>query len=179
MEVRRLRADEWPHLRDLRLRALADAPEELGSSVEEEERLPDEYWQRVARGGGQRNRYVTFAGVVEGRNAGMVGGVLDADSGGFADLVALWVEPEARCRGLGRTLVESVVGWAAESGARRVRAWVNDTNGPARTVYRAAGFEPTGEAQPTPWNPDLRESLLARPLDGEGFSSRGERQPTA
>jgi hypothetical protein len=56
MEIRPVRQDEAAALRELRLRALGDAPHAYFASLESEERLPLSYWEewatqgRVARG---------------------------------------------------------------------------------------------------------------------------------
>ena len=54
MEIRRIGADEWGELRDLRLRALQDAPDAFGSTYEEESIRTDAEWMEWAadaRGG--------------------------------------------------------------------------------------------------------------------------------
>src|ERR671917_264257 len=47
--VRRIRADEGPLLRDLRLRALADAPEAFGQALQDAQAQPDAEWTQAAR----------------------------------------------------------------------------------------------------------------------------------
>ena len=42
--IRRLRAEEWPEYRAIRLRALADAPDAFGSTHAVEQPKPDQYW---------------------------------------------------------------------------------------------------------------------------------------
>jgi hypothetical protein len=45
MAIRVVQDEEWKKARDLRLRALADAPESFGSSLAEEERLSHRAWR--------------------------------------------------------------------------------------------------------------------------------------
>jgi hypothetical protein len=49
--VRRVNHDEWPLLKDVRLRALADSPESFGSSFEREVAFDDAIWMLRAAGG--------------------------------------------------------------------------------------------------------------------------------
>jgi hypothetical protein len=48
--VERVRAAEWRELRELRLRALADAPEAFASTLAREAAFPDDVWRQRAQG---------------------------------------------------------------------------------------------------------------------------------
>jgi len=163
MIVRRLRSDEAGRLRDLRLRALADAPDTLGPFLEEETAFPSSYWQDVADDTACDGRRVAFV-AEDGRwLAGMVGGDHD-ERRRTAHLVALWVDPVARDCGIGRRLVDAVVGWAVAREAERVELWVVDGHAVAQRLYAAAGFVATPEHQPVPYDPDRWERRLVRRL---------------
>ena len=64
---------------------------------------------------------------------------------GAVELAQMWVAPEARRRGVGRALVDTVVEWA---GAREARLGVADGNAAAERLYEACGFELSGEVLP-------------------------------
>lgn len=51
MEIGQVQADDWEELRDLRLRALADAPDAFASTLEREAAFPADVWRRRARAG--------------------------------------------------------------------------------------------------------------------------------
>ena len=51
VEVRRVHAAEWKELREVRLRALADAPDAFASTLEREAAFPEEVWRQRAHGG--------------------------------------------------------------------------------------------------------------------------------
>lgn len=53
----------------------------------------------------------------------------------------LFVHADARGRGLGRALVEAVVGAARERGCRRVELDANEDNATALALYRSFGFD--------------------------------------
>jgi len=65
-------------------------------------------------------------------------GVLDVDTVG---LFALFVAPEARRRGLGRSLVKETLRLAAAGGASVAYLQVEEENAPARRLYEGLGFQ--------------------------------------
>ena len=75
-----------------------------------------------------------------GRILGSVFVIPHEGSAETAQLRMLYVEPEARGRGLGRLLVDQAVAFAREAGYRRMRLWTQDTLAAARRIYAAAGF---------------------------------------
>jgi ribosomal protein S18 acetylase RimI-like enzyme len=77
----------------------------------------------------------------------------------------MWISPGARGRGIGRALVEAVLGQARAKGMTRVHLWVAESNRSARLLYERCGFRPTAERQPLPSNPQLPEIGMARSLD--------------
>jgi GNAT superfamily N-acetyltransferase len=56
------------------------------------------------------------------------------------EITELYVHPAARRRGLGRALVEAVLGWARERGAARAEVRVVARNESAQAFWRAQGF---------------------------------------
>lgn len=145
MQILRARTDDWERLREIRLRALQDAPEAFGSTHEREAAQPEEDWRAFADGWeGTARQGVFVAADDDGRWLGLaVGAVREADTS-LANLYAMWVDPAARGLGAGRRLVDSVVSWAAATGADRLELCVTEANGPAVALYRSSGFEPTG-----------------------------------
>ncbi|HEU4783757.1 MAG TPA: GNAT family N-acetyltransferase [Ktedonobacterales bacterium] len=144
MEIRILTADAAEEFRALRLRALREEPEAFGSSWEEENARPLE--QTVARL--QADGMTAFGGFDDaGRLAGMVrlrrqDGVKAEHK---ADIISMYVAPEARGRGLGRMLLDAAIAHArATPGIEQLLLAVNTSNTPARNLYLAMGFEPFG-----------------------------------
>jgi RimJ/RimL family protein N-acetyltransferase len=139
--VRRLRADEWRELKEIRLAALLDAPDAFATRYDEAAARDDERWQADAlRGTGPGSP--TFVAVVDGRLAGMVGGWSDD---GAARLVQMFVRTEARGSGLADELVAAVAGWARAQGFDRLELGVVAGNVPAQRVYARSGFVQVGE----------------------------------
>jgi GNAT superfamily N-acetyltransferase len=159
MNVRQIAADEWSRLRDIRLRALADAPSAFGSSLAREQDRTEADWRRWL----ETRDGVMFACVDEVEDAwvGIAGTYAEAEDPDLVWVVSMWVAPEARRRGAGRLLLGACVDWARARLAREVRLWVTEGNDAARTLYETAGFRSTGAAQPLPSDPTLEEMELS------------------
>ena len=78
---------------------------------------------------------------------GVVGGFRRLDPG-EVQLVSLWVDPDARGRGVARSLIRAVATWARDRGAADVVLFVQEANAPGRALYLRAGFRPTGAREP-------------------------------
>lgn len=162
--IRRLREGEAQLLRDLRLRALRDAPAAFADSLEEGRAQPPERWTEWTRTGAAGESRVTVVAVEGDRGLAMVAGRLLADPPGAAWLEALWVDPSIRRAGLGSGLIEAVADWSRERGATRLDLSVTEGNEPAKAFYARAGFLETGRRRPLPADPSRTEVFLSRPL---------------
>jgi ribosomal protein S18 acetylase RimI-like enzyme len=163
MEAWQAQAADWEALRQLRLRALADAPDAFASTLEEEVAFPEEVWRQRAEGGPASANFLAREGGVD---VGLAAVFAEPDVPGRMHLVSMWVAPRYRRRGVARALVDQAVRWAAERRAREVVLWVADQNTAARRLYERLGFRPTGGRQPLPSNPARTESLLRLSLEG-------------
>jgi GNAT superfamily N-acetyltransferase len=134
-EVSRMQASEWRALRSLRLEALQDSPLSYGSTYDREVRRSDREWRERAAAGAAGDEEVAFAAMVDGRWVGMARGYLEPP---IAHLIAVYVTPAWRRRGVGRAVSLAVVNWARERGAGGVLLSVSDWNGGARRVYEAS-----------------------------------------
>jgi GNAT superfamily N-acetyltransferase len=138
--VRELGGDDWPTWREIRLRALADSPGAFGSTYAREVAFTEQDWRRRLSGDG--------VGVLvedDGVPVGMGGGFPDLP--GFLHVVAMWVDPAHRGRGVGHAVLRGVDAWARPRGLR-LHLDVNTTNAAARRSYEQFGFVLTGETRP-------------------------------
>ena len=62
-----------------------------------------------------------------------------------AELHRLYVDSTLRGRGVGQTLVETVLAWAREQGVRRLVLWSDTRFETSHRLYRRLGFEQLGE----------------------------------
>ena len=153
---------DWRRLREIRLRALADSPDAFGSTLEHERAFAEDRWLDWIRGWEGATNHVVAA-VRQERWVGLaVGSATEGED--VAHVYAMWVEPEARGRGIGRALVEAVVAWALERGARAAELGVTEGNAAAEALYRATGFEDTGVVEPLREGSPLTLRVLRRPL---------------
>ena len=162
IDLRVLTPDDWPAWRELRLAALAEAPQAFGS------RLAD--WQGE---GDREQRWRDRLGipgsfnviaVLNGQPAGMASGVPAEDSAGAAELISMWVSPAARGRGVGDRLVRAVEDWARQAGAWVLKLAVTEGNDNAIALYRRCGFADTGELGDLMPDGVRREHVMAKSL---------------
>lgn len=162
--VRPLAADEWRIWRDLRLRALGDAPDAFMGTLEDEAARPDSFWQEVVAATAAHPRGNLWVAEDEtGAPAGMAFGRVDPDIEGL-HIFAMWVDPTHRGSGHAGALLDAVLAWGREAGAERVDLWVTEGNQPAETLYARAGFRPTRDRGPLRAGSDRTVVRLERPL---------------
>jgi ribosomal protein S18 acetylase RimI-like enzyme len=63
----------------------------------------------------------------------------------------MWVDPQARRRGVARQLIRAVAEWAREQGCVKVFLFVQESNAAAQRLYLEAGFRPTGDLERLPY----------------------------
>ncbi|MFE0020094.1 GNAT family N-acetyltransferase [Amycolatopsis sp. NPDC059021] len=141
ISVRRLTPADVPVLRDLRLRSLADTPENLGDLVAVEAARPDAEWVDSLR------ERVWFAGFDDDTPIALVCGRPDPSEW---LLYSMWVVPSARGNGLAARLVAEVRAAAVENGAQALVLQVFEDNLRARRIYERLGFLATGVWEEVP-----------------------------
>lgn len=78
---------------------------------------------------------------MNGRHVGHIFCVRHPDQDDTAKLRLLYVDPAARGRGLGQTLVAACVRFARATGYRRITLWTQSMLTAAHRIYQAAGFK--------------------------------------
>jgi ribosomal protein S18 acetylase RimI-like enzyme len=148
VKVRSFERDEYELLRRLRLRMLEDAPDAFTITADSERGKPMTWWRdRLASSCNDPNRLVL---VVE-RDDEPIGsalGVIDGFDRTLAHLYALWVDPSARREGAASALIEAIVTWANERGAKTIELSVTVGNDAASKLYERHGFRDTGQREP-------------------------------
>jgi ribosomal protein S18 acetylase RimI-like enzyme len=162
--VRRAGPDQWLVYRDLRLAALAEAPQAFSSTLERELAFDDQVWQQ--RLGSLAA--ATFLAWDSDQVVGMATGKPEDPDDEFAvpgawQLVGMWVSPAMRGTGVAGALVEAVAEHVRDAGAPALVLWVTQVNGRARRFYERIGFGLTGNRQPVrPDEPDHWEVQMIR-----------------
>ncbi len=155
--IERLGPDDWQDFKEIRLRALADAPDSFGVTLAEASRTSEEDW---------RGRLSTDHPILAVRHddclVAMGGGWVPPDEHDRMMIWGMWTAPEARGRGHGRSLLTWLVDWANERDISTVELHVTDGNDGARRLYERFGFRATGEWEPLRAGSDLQIELLRR-----------------
>lgn len=162
-EIRPLTGSDWQLLRELRLRALADAPDSFGPTHAATVAEPEGLWRSWASGGNGRFQ-VLVAFQREGEPSGLIS--CSFRDGGLGGLGALWVAPEVRGTGLGRQLMEIAIALLESRGCTRLELHVTDGN-PAERLYERLGFSRTGARHPLREGSLLFEVTMVREIQPE------------
>lgn len=169
VEVRPATVEDWAALREVRLRALADAPDAFGSTLAQVADRPEEEWRAALR-----RPWPLLLAHADGRPVAM-GGLGAPDGSPDVHVWGMWVAPEARGSGVGSRILADLLTRARATG-RRVVLDVTDGNDGARRLYERHGFAGTGARRP------LRDgsALLVEEmvLVGGGEPAGGPADPT-
>jgi GNAT superfamily N-acetyltransferase len=168
--VRRIRADEGPRLRSIRLAALADAPGDATTTLARAEARSEDHWVEAAAANASGGLQATFFAELAdeegnptgGEPVGLIGAY--ANESGIVNLVGLWSAPGHRDVGVASALLAAVAEWGRTIGADRLRMWVVERNEFAKAFYLNEGFEPTGATIPYELDPRLKQVAMVRPI---------------
>lgn len=143
IQVRPLRSDEWEAFQALRLRSIADMPEAIYPTYEEESgRGPEQVRARIA----ETARQVVFGAYRNGELVG-IAGLRRAALVQVAHKGILWgvfVHPQQRGGGIARRLLQALFDHARSAGVRQIHLNVNVDNPRARSLYLSMGFDTYG-----------------------------------
>lgn len=159
--------NDWEAVRDLRLRALADAPDAFGATLDDARARPERYWRSWARGNERLQAWLARDGH---RPRGLLSSGISSEGTGM--LGALWVDPAARGQRLGERLLLRGCEWLTKQGCTRLELHVTEGN-PARAIYTKLGFELAGARTPLREGSELFELTMARPALAPGEFTAG------
>ena len=163
-DARRVRPDDWPAWKGIRLEALADTPigflelhaDALGAS--------DAQWRERAAAASEGGDQALWLAWVDDRVVGCTGG-WRRDAGPAVVVYAVYVSPVARGGEVFDLLLGAVEDWARTlPGVTELRLEVHEDNARARAAYSKRGFVETGVARPYPPDPSRQELEMVRPL---------------
>jgi GNAT superfamily N-acetyltransferase len=115
---------------------------EYGFSWDPATEVPD-LFDLDRRYGGEAGAF--WVARLDGRVVGSVGVERLAD--GRAELHRLYLDASLRGRGVGRDLVETVLGWCRKAGIGRLILWSDTRFDRAHRLYERLGFTKTGERE--------------------------------
>jgi len=158
--VRRFAPHEWRTYRDLRLSALAEAPDAFGSTYDLEAARNDAEWEDRLRVGACSAAQFPALAVTGEMPLGLAWARRDDADPTLGHVFQFWVAPPSRGHGVGHLLLEAVIAWARTLGLGTLHLDVTPSDPAAARLYRRAGF--VNHGNPTP----LRHgsSILAQPM---------------
>ena len=149
--------------KEVRLRALEEAPYAFSSTYAKESRLADSDWLARATGmDGERG--IGFLAMDGENGCGLVGSFLEQSDPTRAHLVSMWTAPTHRQQGVGRGLVEEVCKWAHSRKVRTLLLMVTSNNESAMRFYERLAFTRTGRTEPYANDPAVIEYEMSRPI---------------
>jgi len=157
--VRKVEADDWQALKQLRLEALQDTPDAFGSTYAESVTWPDQRWKTMAA---DWNYYFAES---DGQVVGMLSGSLHDHHPGTWWMFGMYVKPAFRGQGAAEALVERVGLWAKAQGACELYLHVTESVGRARAFYEKNGFVLNGERIIMDRDPSISLVTMVKHLD--------------
>ncbi|HEX8404170.1 MAG TPA: GNAT family N-acetyltransferase [Duganella sp.] len=143
IQFRPLRPDEWEAFQALRLRSIADMPEAIYPTYDEESsRSPEQIRARIT----ETEHQFVFGAFQAGDLIGIAGLRRDAlvQVAHKGVLWGVFVHPERRGGGVARRLLQALFDYARAAGVRQIHLNVNVDNPRAGGLYRSMGFETYG-----------------------------------
>lgn len=163
--LHRVRAEDWPRYRELRLQMLKDTPQAYLETYREALEYADEEWEfRTTRAASAGNIGVAALDA-DGTWVGAMNAFLPEP--GTAKLVGVWLHPDHRgsAGGAAAMMLDAIVRWARDDArAGRLTLLVHEANRRAVAFYRRHGFAPTGHTVPYPLDETSHELEMALKL---------------
>lgn len=168
MEIRELGPDDGLAYREVRLRALREAPTAFASTFEEESAQPDEFWQNLVSMTAESMESVLFA---VDRGAGTLAGTafvrVSPSAPHDAYVGGMWVDEDLRGGGWADALLESAERFSRRLGSQAIELWVSGSNPLAQRFYERNGYRPTGVREPQASG--IVAHMLVKPLSPIGI----------
>ncbi|MDA1010168.1 MAG: GNAT family N-acetyltransferase, partial [Chloroflexi bacterium] len=139
MDVRPIRPDEVEAYRDVRLRALREAPYAFSTTFDEAAARPESTWREFTHRLAAREELVGFVlDRGDGRLAGLATVRLEALS---AEVNQMWLDEDLRGQGHAEALLHAAEAFAQERGVVCMELWVEDDNHRAIRTYERCGYQ--------------------------------------
>lgn len=135
--------ENWAEFKALRLKAIASAPFALWPTYEEEATQTQEQVQARIEPG----PYQIVFGAFDGRQLVGIAGLRRERLQQIGHKATVWgvaVDPERRNEGIGKRVLQRLIGYARDVDLLQIQLSVAVENQPAQALYRSLGFESFG-----------------------------------
>ncbi len=141
-DIRRIRSGEADLFRDVRLRALLDAPEAFMSTYKSALERSWESWVEQSEGSVNGNERCTLMAFSQSKVVGIAAIYrLNGEISRSAEIMQMWVDPEHRDQGLGSEIVQQLLDWAGMERYTQIIATIHIENAVVVKFYEKLGFE--------------------------------------
>jgi ribosomal protein S18 acetylase RimI-like enzyme len=135
VKVRATTEADWEILKAIRLASLQDSPAAFGLSHVAAAAYSEQQWRERAS---PRTQPEFLLAIDQEQAVGLIGGAVSPTQ--EYNLIAMWVHPRCRGKGVAGRLVDAIKTRAIERGHRRVVLSVSPDNARATSPYRRHGF---------------------------------------
>jgi ribosomal protein S18 acetylase RimI-like enzyme len=149
--VRATTEEDWEILKTIRLAALQESPTAFGLSHATAAAYSEQQWRERASQATQREFLLA---IHKEQAIGLIGGAVSPTQ--EYNLIAMWVHPVYRGKGIAGLLVDAIKARAIAGGHRRVVLSVSPDNALAANLYRRSGFVSLPEWEVLTSHPDIR-----------------------
>jgi GNAT superfamily N-acetyltransferase len=164
VRVARVRRQDWPASRQIRLEALEDTPIGFVELLADAQQRTDEQWEQRAAAFAEGASSALWLAWHGDQPVGCLGAAR-YEPGTAALLLGVYVSPAARGAGVLDRMLDAAAEWARGlEGVTELRLEVHEDNARARAAYARRGFVETGATAPYPPDPTRAELEMVRPL---------------
>ena len=164
MNIRRVRKEDGPLIRELTIRMCTDSPDAFSETLENAKQRTKEDWDGKAKWLAESPDVIGLIAYDNNRPCGFVMGLVGSYINGSMDwecrdsvtISRNWVDPKARRKGIATKLTKTIKDWACEKGAKHLELQVTENNEVAKSFYKKLGFTDNGYREPLISNPKLQ-----------------------
>lgn len=143
--IRRIRIGEFDLFKQIRLRALKEAPYAFSSTYESALQRSEESWREQADNSAQGSDRATFIAFSDDAPVGIAALYRVENQINVGAMLQVWVAPEHRGTGVARDLIDAIFEWAGENNFRMILSRIRDGNIRAQIFYAKYGFSNSDE----------------------------------
>lgn len=167
MEIRELGPSDGLAYRDVRLRALREAPSAFASTLEEESGHSESFWRDLVSRTASAMEATVLAVDRGGTLAGTAFVRVSSDPPHDGYVGAMWVDEDLRGGGWADALLNEAERFAQRLGSTAMELWVSGSNPQAQRFYERNGYRPTGVQEPQ--SSGIIAHMLLKPLPPPGL----------
>jgi ribosomal protein S18 acetylase RimI-like enzyme len=172
MKIRRVKEEDGALLREIAIRMYSDSPDAFSDTLEEAKQRTAEEWDSRAKWLASSPDVIGLiayddnwpCGFVMGLVGSFIKGSIDWECRYSVTIARNWIDPQARRKGFGTKLTDTIKDWACEKGVRQLELQVTENNEVAKSFYEKLGFTDTGRREPLASNPKLQIYFLTLKL---------------